>query len=150
MDGVFGPLEGRGVGVVDLDEVVDGITDLAEMSEAGALECGARQDAEPEFDLVEPAGPGGDEVEMHVLVLLEPAVVLGLVSIEVVEDHVEVDVWGVVGDEFVHEGEEVAPRAPRMMARLDATGGHLEGSEKGGGAVPFVLMAVAGEGATVG
>ena len=149
MNGVFGPLEGSGVGVVDLDEVVDGVTDLVGVGEARALEGCTGQDAEPDLDLIEPTGTGGDEVEVHVLVLLEPSVVLGLVGVEVVEDDMDLDVPGVVGHEFVHEGEEVAPLAARMMAGLDAPGCGFEGSYEGGGPVALLLMAVLGEIAAV-
>ena len=43
-------------------------------------------------------------MEVHVLMLLEPPVVLGLVGVEVAEGDMEIDVGGVVGHEFVHEG----------------------------------------------
>ena len=59
----------------------------------GCQGCAAKglafQDGEPDFDLVEPGGPRRREVEMHVRMTLEPAVVLGLVSIEVIEDDMD-------------------------------------------------------------
>jgi hypothetical protein len=47
------------------------------------------QDRKPDFHLVEPRGARRREVEMHVRVALEPAVVLGLMCIELVEDDVD-------------------------------------------------------------
>ena len=59
MNGVLCPLEGSGFRVVDLDEVVDGVTDLVGVGAARALEGCTGQDAEPDLDLIEPTGTGG-------------------------------------------------------------------------------------------
>ena len=47
------------------------------------------QDREPDFDLVEPGSARRREVEVHVRMMLEPAVILGFVGVEVVEDDVD-------------------------------------------------------------
>ena len=63
------------------------------------------QDREPDLDLVEPRSPRWREVEAHVGMTLEPAVVFGLVSIEIVEDDIDGGAWMGV-DYVVHEIEE--------------------------------------------
>ena len=61
---------------------------VTEVKEAPCSDL-ALQDREPDFDLVEPGGPRRREVEVHVRMALEPAVVLGLVGVEVVEDDMD-------------------------------------------------------------
>ena len=79
MDLGLAPLEGYGGGVVGGDEGVDGSAQLAHRGEAGALEGAAREDGEPDLDLVEPARVGRGEMEVHVFVPGSPAIALGLV-----------------------------------------------------------------------
>ena len=50
------------------------------------------EDREPDFHLIEPRRPRRREVEVHVRVSLQPAVVLRLVGIEVVEDDMDLAV----------------------------------------------------------
>ena len=83
------PLEGCGGRVVRFDEGIDGLAQLPDRGEAGAVERAAREDREPDLDLVEPAGVGRGEVEVNILVPRQPAVALGLVGLEVVEDDVD-------------------------------------------------------------
>ena len=72
------PLEGRGGRVVRFDEGIDGLAQLPDRGEAGAVERAAREDREPDLDLIEPAGVGRGEVEVDVLVPGQPASRLGL------------------------------------------------------------------------
>ncbi len=48
--------------VVNLDEVVDGTANLDWMRETGATKARPRQDAEPDFYLVQPGGVSRCEV----------------------------------------------------------------------------------------
>src|SRR6187401_1455131 len=89
MDLGFRPSEWSGALVVGVDEGIDVLSQLLNRSEGGAAQGFSFQDREPDFDLVEPGGACRCEVEMHVLVTLEPAVVFGLVGTEVVEDDVD-------------------------------------------------------------
>ena len=107
------PLEGSGLGVVDLDEVIDGLADLTRVGEARSFQDGPCHDAEPDLDLIEPTGVRGGEVEMDVGIPLEPTVVLGFVSVEVVEDDVERHVFGIVGDEALGSRPPMDLTAPR-------------------------------------
>ena len=74
------------------------------------------QDREPVFDLVEPGGPRRREVETHVRMTFEPAIVPGLVGVQVVEDDMDGRIR-VCGDDVVHEVEELdAPPALLVAA----------------------------------
>ena len=75
--------------VVGVDESIDVLPELLDRGEGGAVQGLLLQDGEPDLDLVEPRGSGRREVETNVGMTLEPAVVLGLVGVEVVEHDME-------------------------------------------------------------
>jgi hypothetical protein len=47
--------------------------------------AGAGEDGEPDFNLTEPGGVGRGKVKLDVLVACPPAIVFGLMSVQVVE-----------------------------------------------------------------
>lgn len=153
MNGVdhrLGPFEGHRVWIVAGDERVDGLPHLARRGEARAAERSPAQYAKPALDLIEPAGMSRREVEVHGRVLGEPAVVLGLVRVEIVQHDVDL-LAGVGRDHLVHEGQELAAAAAvRVLGHRHLAGQHVERSEEGGGPVPFVLVADAVDGLPVG
>lgn len=53
------------------------------------------------------------------------------------------------GDDAAHEAEEPDTTAALGMRGNDPAGGDFERCEQGRGAVPFVIMALAGQGASV-
>ena len=107
----FSPNKRLGGFIVGIDKSIDVLSKLFNGCEGCAVQGLAFQDREPDFDLVEPGGPRRREVEMHVRMTLEPAVVLGLVSIEVVEDDMDGRVR-MSGDDIIHEVEKLdAPPA---------------------------------------
>jgi hypothetical protein len=69
----------------------------------------------------------------------QPAIVFGLVGIQVVKDDMNFPV-GMVSDDAVHEVQEFDPPTALVMAGLDQTGGHLQGPKQGCRAMTFVLM----------
>src|SRR5512139_3189345 len=144
MDLGFGPDERPSVFVISLDESIDMLPQLRDRSERGAMQRLSFQDREPDFDLVEPGRSRRREVEVHVRMALEPAVVSGLVGVEVVEHDVDRGV-GMGGNDIVHEVEELYAPAARFVRRPNLAGGYLEGSEQRGGTVALVVMAVAGQ-----
>ena len=77
---------------------------------------------------------------MHIRVTLEPAIVLGLVGVEIVEDDVNGRV-DVSGDDIIHEVEEFDAPPTRLVRGGDLAGCHVEGSEQGAGAIALVIMA---------
>ena len=102
MDLGFGPDEWLGVGIVGFNEVIDVLPELFDRGEGRVVEGLPLQDREPDFDLVEPGSPRRREMETHVGMTLEPAVVFGLVGVEVVEDDMDGGVR-MSGDDVVHE-----------------------------------------------
>jgi hypothetical protein len=102
------------------------------------------QDGEPDLHLVEPRGSRRGEVERHVRITFEPAIVLGLVSVEVVEDHVNCGV-GVVSDGIVHETEEFDTLSAIFVGGSDLAGGHFEGRKQRRSAIALVVMTMTGQ-----
>src|SRR4029453_973447 len=82
---------------------------------------------------------------MHVGVSLEPAVVLGFMGSEVVEDDMDGGVT-IDSDDVVHEVEKLDAAAPLFVSRSDLSGGKREGSKQGRSAVTLVVMAMTGDG----
>jgi len=80
-------------------------------------------------------------MEMHGLVTGQPEITLGLTGGEIVEDHMDLPI-GMVGDDPVHEGEELDPPAALGMAADDFAGRDVERGEEGGGAVPVYNRAI--------
>src|ERR1700737_1812257 len=118
MDLRFAPGEGVGGLVVALDEGIDVFPELRNTGEAGALEGLPAEDREPAFDLVEPGGVRRREMEMNVLVAGAPAVALGFVSVEIVEDDMDL-APGMGRHDAVHEVEELDPPPAPVVARHD-------------------------------
>jgi len=67
----------------------------------------------------------------------QPAVVFGLVGIEIVQNYMDLAA-GMFGNQTVHEIEELDAPAALIMADLDQASGHIERGEKGRGSVTFV------------
>src|SRR5689334_23755637 len=118
---LLGPLERLSVLVVCGDEGVDLVANLPRRGEAGAGQGFAGEDREPDFDLVEPPGMGRGEVKVAVGVSGQPAIVFGLVGVQVVQDDVNFPA-GMLGDGAVHKVPELDPSAAPVMATPDQTG----------------------------
>ena len=108
MDDRLGPDEGCCVGIIGLDEGIDVLPELGNGGEGSAAQRLSGEDREPDFDLIEPRGAGRREVEVDVGMTLEPAVVLWLVGLQIVEDDVDL-LAPIVGDDLVHKVEELDP-----------------------------------------
>ena len=78
-------------------------------------------------------------MEMNIGVPLQPAIFLWLMGIQVIENHVDLSVWP-VGENLIHEIEELSAPAAGIVSGLHHAGGHLQGSEQGGCPVPLILM----------
>jgi hypothetical protein len=125
--------------VIRRNEGVDLIAHLLWRGEAGAGQGSAGEDGEPDLDLVEPGGVGWGEVKTDAFVVRQPPIIFGLVRVEIVQNDVDFAAR-VVGDDAVHEIQELDPPAALVMAGLDHSGGHLQRREQGGRASPLVLM----------
>src|SRR5882762_11660774 len=130
-----------------MDEGIDEVSQLFDGGEGSAGEALSLKDREPNLDLVEPGGPRWREVKRHVGMALEPKLVL-LVGIQVVEDDMDV-LSRIGGDDVVHKAEELAAAAALCVGGVDFAGGDVERAEQRRGAVPGVVVALAGQGASV-
>src|ERR671938_815584 len=86
-------------------------------------------------------------MEADLRMLLEPAIAL-LVGVEIVEDDVQLAVRE-GGNQAVHEAEEFDAAAALGMLGNNLACGNLERGEQGRGAVPSVIMALAGQSTSV-
>ena len=80
---LLGPLEGMSGLIVGLDKGVDLIANLGWRGETRADQGFGGENGEPYFHLIEPGGMGRRKMEVDVLVPRQPAVVFGLVGIEI-------------------------------------------------------------------
>src|SRR5215470_15367905 len=120
--------------------MVDRLSQLHYRGETGPLQGLAAQDTEPAFDLVKPRGMSGGVMKMNVGMTRSPTIMLGLMGIQIVYDHVQVQIR-IGGHQTVHKVQELPPTAARVMSRTHLAAQHLQGSEKGGRAVAFIFMA---------
>ena len=70
---------------------------------------------------------------------LQPAVVLGLVGVEIVENDMDLPT-GVLGDDAVHEVEKLDPAAALVLAPADLASGHVERCLQGRRAMSLVII----------
>jgi len=80
--------------------------------------------------------------------LLQPAVVLGLVGVQIVKHQMDLPVC-VPGDQFIDEVEKLAPPASIILAGLDQPRGDLQDRQQGGCSVALIAMAEAVESLSV-
>src|SRR5437870_608971 len=94
--------------------MVDRLSQLHHRGEAGPLQSLAAHDTEPAFDLVEPRGMSGGVMKMNVGMTCPPAIMLGLMGIQVVYDHVQVQIR-IGSHQTVHKVQELAPAAALQL-----------------------------------
>ena len=145
MHNVLGPFEGDGALVASLGKGIYGTADIAHRGGVKTPQGSTRQDAEPDLDLVEPGSVGRDVMEVDIGMPSQPPVMLGLMSIKVIQDNVQLLV-GVLSDQTVHEVQELTPAPAAIVAYRHRPSGNLQGSEEGGGPVAFVFVAEPAEG----
>jgi hypothetical protein len=138
-----------GVAVVGLNEGVDACAHLGGAGEARPGQSVSGQNAEPDFDLIEPRSMRRNEMKVDILMSPQPAIMLRLVGVEVVQDHMNL-LLAIAGHDLVHEVEQLHSPAAPVMAALDQAGGHLQRGKQGGRAVPPVLMIESGERLAIG
>ena len=144
------PFEGCRLSVVSTDEVIDRCTQLFDIDKAGSPERLAAQNAKSAFNLVKPGSAGRRKAQMHVGMALEPAVVLGFVGIEIVEDDVNLLFLSVGFDDAVHEIQELPASPTFVMTGIDQSSGGFERREQRRRAMPFVFVSKARDGSAVG
>ena len=95
---LLGPFERVGFGVIGSNEGINALADLLGAGETCPGQGLADQDTEPDLDLIEPRAVGRREMKVDVLMPCQPAILLGLVSVEVIEDDVQL-LAGIVGQQ---------------------------------------------------
>ena len=97
-------------------------------------------EGEETFDLVEPGGIGGREVNVPTRTAGEPSLDVGmLVGGVVVDDEMDVELGRHIGLDVTQEGEELLMTMARFALGEDRAVEHVEGGEQGGGAVTLVV-----------
>src|SRR6266516_3994926 len=136
----IGPLEGVGhFAIPVVGETPDRSSKLSDAGEGATPEAFARQDAEPDFDLIEPAAVEGREDEGHAWVGSEPRLRVGpLPRVDVVSDDHDPS-SAVRGPDAVEEGDH--PRDLPVGGDLDdhVAGADVEGREDVARPVALVL-----------
>ena len=90
----LGPLEGRGVLVVGVEELMDGFLQGLHGAVSTALDLTLSEQAEPPLDLIQPGRVRGDEVDMEARTSSQPVLDgRGLVRGDVVEDEARSRSW---------------------------------------------------------
>ena len=98
----FGPLKRCGGLVVGGDKSINGFPQLANTAKAGPAQGNPAQDAEPDFDLVQPGSVRWRVVETNLGMLPQPAVMFGFVCVQIVQHDMEVPAR-MGGQDFIHE-----------------------------------------------
>src|SRR5215469_10775397 len=111
---LLGALEGVSGLVIGLDEGIDLIANLAWRGKTRTSQGFGGENGKPHLHLIEPGGMGRGKMEMDVLVPRQPAVVFGLVGIEIVQDHMDLAA-GMFGNHAVHEIQELDAPAALIM-----------------------------------
>ena len=96
MHNSLGPLKGHRMLITGIGESVNGLAHLVGVRGAQAAQDGLGQDAEPYLHLVEPGGMGRRVMQIDRGVAGQPPVMLGLMSAQVVEDHMQLR-FGMLG-----------------------------------------------------
>ena len=113
----LGPFEGCRVLIPAGNESFDCLDEHPEAGKVCALKGAAAQDAKPAFNLIEPGAVRGNKVKMHIGMSLEPAVLFGLVGVEIVQNHVKF-LSGILGNQVIHEIQELTPTTPTIMSGM--------------------------------
>jgi hypothetical protein len=140
----LGPDERLGILVIGFNESIDVLPELLDGRNGCAMQGLSFQDGEPDLHLVEPRSSRRCEVKVHIRMTIQPAIVLGLVGVEVVEDHMDCGVR-VVSDDMVHEIEEFDTPSAIFVGGGHLAGSHLEGRKQRRGAIALVVMTMTGQ-----
>ena len=136
----FGPFKGMCMLVMHLSVGIYGLAYIAHRDGAQPLQGLSPQDAEPAFYLIEPRGMGGGVVKMDIRMPRQPTVMLGFMDVQVIQDDMQFSAR-ILGNNAIHEIQELTASPSAVVAGVNQSAGHFEGSEEGDSAMTFVLMA---------
>jgi hypothetical protein len=129
------------MGVVVVEEAVDGGLEVGDGSEDATLEAALGQDGEKALDGVEPGGRGRGEVECPAEMARQPSPHDGmLVDGVVVEDRVDCLAGGDLAFDGVEKANELLMPVALHVAPDDGSVEHVHGGEQRGRAVPLVVV----------
>jgi len=146
---LLGPFKGMCGGIVSSDEAVNGFSELLGRGETCPLQGVSCQKRKPDLDLVQPAGMGGDEMEMNILVAGKPEIPLWLVRAEVIHNDMDFSVR-TRADHAIHEIKELHPLSPLVVPGDNFASSRLQRSEKSGSTMPLILVGKASHRSAVG
>ena len=142
------PAEGLGIGVVSGDEILDGVDEGGKLGVAAAFDLALGEQAKPPFDLIEPGGMRGREVQMVAGMLQQPALDQGrLVRGIVIQDEMDLLVSGDVPVDQFQKGAKLLAAMLGKAAADHLPGGHIQSREEARGSVPEVVRGAALQGA---
>lgn len=134
------PVGRLGLLVVGRDEILDRVNQRADIGVAATLDLPLREQTKPAFDLIEPGGVGGREMEVVTWALEQPALdQLGFVGGVVVEHQVD---FKVRRDGALDKIEKLPKLLTAMSGKAlaaDLAGGEVQGRKKAGRAVAKVI-----------
>src|SRR6266446_9892255 len=127
--------------VVSGDELLDGCDQIGNTREDSATDALVGQFTKPAFDEVEPGRRGRGEVQVEARMLGQPGLDLRmLVRPVVVEDHVDVQLWGDTLIDLAQELAKLDIAMPRITGADDRAGERVQGGEQGRGAIALVVV----------
>jgi hypothetical protein len=126
---------------VSADEAVDFFDEVGGGLEGATTDGALGDEGEEAFDLVEPGGIGGREVNVPTRTAGEPSLDLGmLVRGVVVDDEMDVELGWHVGLDVTQEGEELLMAMAGFTLGDDRAVKHVEGGEQRGCAMALVVV----------
>ena len=139
MNDSLSPLERMSIFGVGRNKGIDGFTHVPGRECIESPESLPPQYAKPAFDLVEPGGMGRSVMEVDVGMLDQPAVMLGLVGVKVIQDDMEFPLR-IMSNKLIHKVQKLPAASVRVMAHLYQSRGYFQCSKQRGGAMPLILM----------
>ncbi len=124
-----------------LNEVVDSGDKVFDAAEAAAADGLLGNETEPALDLIEPGSVGGSVVHVKAGPLGQPEAHLGmLVSRVVVDDQMNVQLWGHRLVDALEKAEKLLMTVTRLALGNDRAAGDIEGGQQCRGAVADIVM----------
>ena len=122
------------------DEAVDFFDEVGGGVEGTTTYGALGNEGEESFDLVEPGGVGGREVDLPARPLCKPGFDLSvLVGGVVVDNEMDVESLRDLGFDVAQKGEIFLMAMTRLALRQDRAVEHIERGEQGGSAVTLVI-----------
>ena len=113
------------------DEAVDFFDEVGGGDERASTDSALGDEGEEAFDLIEPRGVGGREVNVPTRAASEPSSDLGvLVGSVVVDDEMDVELDRHIGLDVTQEGQELLMTMARFALGNDRAVEHVEGGEQ--------------------